>query len=209
MINGFICQKLGMTNTFNPEGKRLSLTRFKCLPLTVTQVKTLETADKYSALQVAYGSKKRQTKATLGLLAKLKLDQVSPLGFMEFKSTDPEAAFTPSQVITFDQVFAEGEVVDVQGVSKGRGFAGVIKRWGFRRQPVSGGQSDRVRAPGSIGAQTPGKVLKGKKMPGHMGNVNKTVENLVIHRLVAESQVLELVGSVPGPNHSWVIIKKI
>ncbi|MFA6602165.1 MAG: 50S ribosomal protein L3 [Candidatus Shapirobacteria bacterium] len=207
MINGFICQKIGMTNTYDASGKRLAITRFNCAPLPITQVKTQET-DKYQALQIAYGTKKRQTKATLGRLAKIKLEKVLPLGFMEFKPTDPEATFTTTQLISIDQVFTAGDKVDVQGVSKGRGFAGVIKRWGFRRQPVSGGQSDRVRAPGSIGAQTPGKVLKGKKMPGHMGNKNVTIENLVIHKLDPQANLMEIVGSVPGPIHSWVILQK-
>lgn len=206
MINGFIGKKIGMTNTFDTKGNRLSITRLQCSPLTVTQVKT-EATDKYSALQFAFGVKKRQNKATAGRLAKIKLDKVVPLGFMEFKPTS-ETEIAPASSISIDQVFTAGEKINVQAVSKGRGFAGVIKRWNFRRQPVSGGQSDRVRAPGSIGAQTPGKVLKGKKMPGHMGNATTTVKNLVIHKIDPDTATLELIGSVPGHINSWVILKK-
>ena len=166
-----------MTNVYTADGKRIAVTTCIVKPLTVTQLKNVD-KDGYAAVQVAFGTRKRLDQATSKKISKLKLD-ITPAKFQEFSlATDvlPEVGST----IAVDSVFAVGDTVKVLGVSKGHGFAGVIKRYGFRRQPVSGGQSDRVRAPGAIGAQTPGKVIKGKKMPGHYGNVNKLVSNLKI-----------------------------
>lgn len=205
MITGFIAKKGQMTNLYLPDGKRIAVTKCIVKPLTVSQVKSVE-KDGYQAIQIAYGTKKHLDKAVDTKVKKLKLD-FNPQHFSEFKLTSetiPEAG----SLITADSVFAVGDSVDVTGTSKGRGFAGVIKRYGFQRQPVSGGQSDRVRAPGAIGAQTPGKVIKGKKMPGHYGNVTMTVTGLKIIALNTETNEILISGSIPGSFNSWVTIKK-
>jgi len=205
MITGFIAKKGPMTNVYTADGKRIAVTTCIVKPLTVTQLKNVE-KDGYTAVQVAYGTRKRLDQATSKKISKLKLD-ISPARFQEFSlatETLPEVGST----IAVDTVFAVGDTVKVLGVSKGHGFAGVIKRYGFRRQPVSGGQSDRVRAPGAIGAQTPGKVIKGKKMPGHYGNVNKLVSNLKIVSINTDKNELYVSGSFPGSINSWVTIYK-
>ena len=112
------------------------------------------------------------------------------------------------QKISVDQVFSPGSVLKATGVSKGRGFSGVIKRWGFHSQPATHGQSDRERAPGSIGAQTPGRVIKGKKMPGHYGNAKKTVKNLKVFSVDAKKEEILIKGALPGPRRSWLVLLK-
>lgn len=194
-----------MTSIYTPEGKRIAVTKCRIAPLTVTQVKTTD-KDGYNAIQIAYGTRKRLDKSTGGKLSKLKLD-ITPQHFQEFQLTDDVAPVVGAQ-ITADAVFTVGQMIDVVGVSKGRGFAGVIKRYGFQRQPVSGGQSDRVRAPGAIGAQTPGKVIKGKKMPGHYGNVKKNVSNLKIISIDTAKNEILISGPIPGHVNSWVSIYK-
>ena len=205
MISGFIVKKITMESLYDDNGRRLAVTRLEANPLIVTQVKTPE-VDGYQAVQLAYGKVKRLDQPTAKKLAKIKIDSL-PKGFVEFKLVDPASKIEIGQSISIDQVLKEGDTVDLQGISKGRGFAGVIKRHGFHRQPVSGGQSDRVRAPGSIGAQTPGKVLKGKKMPGHMGNQKNTVSGKII-KLIPKACQLLVSGPVSGSPNSWVIVKK-
>lgn len=207
MISGYIVKKREMTSIFDKDGKRISVTKCQALPLTVTQVKTVD-KDSYSALQFAYGSKKTLDSAVSKKLAKLKID-LKPLKFIEFAPTSQDAELPkPGETVSFDAVFSENDSVSATGTSKGRGFAGVIKRHGFRRQPVTRGQSDRTRAPGSIGAQTPGKVLKGKKMPGHYGNKTITVSNLKIYSYNPETNEVMIRGSIPGHINSWVILNK-
>lgn len=203
MINGFIAKKIGTTSVFTPEGKRIAVTRLQTDDLVVTQVKT-EAKDKYTAVQVAYGAKKTLDKAVKAKLAKLKLE-ISPAAFKEFRLTT-DVVPAVGDKIDAAKVLTVGSEVSVTGTSKGRGFAGVIKRYGFQRQPVSGGQSDRVRAPGAIGAQTPGKVVKGKKMPGHYGNKSRTVSGVKIYSVNPETREVLVTGSVPGSKKSWVII---
>lgn len=199
MISGFIAQKRQMTSLFTPDGKRIAVTRCLAKPLVVTNIGD-------SSIQLAYGQKRRLNQSVKGKLAKIKL-AISPKGFKEFKKISDQPLNLGDQ-LTIDKVFKEGDIVNVTGTSKGHGFAGVIKRWGFHRQPVTGGQSDRVRAPGAIGAQTPGKVIKGKKMPGHYGNVTKTVTYLKIISLEPETNEILVSGSIPGHFNSWVTITK-
>lgn len=194
-----------MTSIYTEDGKRIAVTKCVAQPLKVTQVKNQE-KDGYQAIQVAFGSKKNLDKATSAKLSKVKLD-IKPQHFKEFKSTTEEAIEVGND-ITIDSVFAVGDSVDVTGTSKGRGFAGVIKRHGFQRQPVTGGQSDRTRAPGAIGAQTPGKVVRGKKMPGHMGNVTKTITGLKVVAINKDTNEILISGSVPGHFNSWITILK-
>jgi len=205
MISGFIAKKGLMTSIFTEDGKRIAVTKLIAAPLKVTQIKTTD-KDGYSAVQIAYGSKKRVAKAVSSKISKLKLD-ITPKGFKEFNLM-PDQVAELGKEISVDSVFSVGDTVKVTGITKGHGFAGVIKRHGFHRQPVSGGQSDRVRAPGSIGAQTPGKVLKGKKMPGHFGNVQKSILNLKIVSINVDNSEITLSGSAPGSYNSWVVISK-
>lgn len=206
MITGFIAKKLDMQNVYLADGKRIAVTRLIASPLKITSVRTTDKHG-YSAVQIAFGNKKNQPAGVSALLKKLKLD-ISPRKFKEFRLTTEQVPEVGAD-ITFESVFNNGEKIKATAVSKGRGFAGVIKRYGFQRQPVTGGQSDRTRAPGAIGAQTPGKVLKGKKMPGHYGNSTTSVSNLKIHSYNPETHELLLTGSIPGPRNSWVTISKI
>lgn len=206
MISGFIAKKGQMTNIFTPEGKRIAATKCLVAPLVVTQIKTAS-KDGYQAVQIAYGTRKYLDQATAKKISKLKLD-LKPQHFHEFDLTTDTVPEIGAQ-IKIDSVLTAGDTVSVVGVSKGHGFAGVIKRWGFQRQPVTGGQSDRVRAPGAIGAQTPGKVIKGKKMPGHYGNKTKNISNLKVISVNPQTNEILISGSVPGHFHSWITINKI
>jgi large subunit ribosomal protein L3 len=205
MISGFIAKKGPMSNVFTADGKRITVTKCLVSSLVVTQLKTID-KDGYQAVQVAYGTRKNLDQATAKKISKLKLD-IKPRHFAEFDLTGDSLPEIGAQ-IKVDSVLAVGDNVGVVGVSKGHGFAGVIKRYGFQRQPVTGGQSDRVRAPGAIGAQTPGKVIKGKKMPGHYGNKTKNVKNLKVIAVNPELGEVLISGSIPGAFHSWVTIQK-
>lgn len=205
MISGFIAKKGQMTNIFTPDGNRISVTKCLVKPLVVTQIKTVD-KDGYQAIQIAYGSKKYLDQSTSKKIGKLKLD-LKPQHFTEFRLVSDSTPEIGSQ-IKVEDVFSAGDTVDVVGISKGRGFAGVIKRYGFQRQPVTGGQSDRVRAPGAIGAQTPGKVIKGKKMPGHYGHATKNITGLKIYSINSETNEILITGSIPGHLNSWITIKK-
>jgi len=205
MISGFVAQKGSMTNIYLDSGKRIAVTNCRIGPVFVTQVKESAGKDGYDSVQIAYGQKKRLDRAVSEKINKLKLE-IAPKFFKEFAPTGQPISV--GQQIEIDSVLQEGDKVVVTGISKGRGFAGVIKRHGFHRQPVSGGQSDRVRAPGSIGAQTPGKVVKGKKMPGHYGNVSKTIRGLKIVSINKDKGLISLSGPVPGSVGAWLLIKK-
>lgn len=205
MISGFIVKKGQMTSTFLEDGRRIAVTKCNALPLKVTQIKTSE-KDGYKAVQVAFGSKKNIDKPTSTKLSKLNLE-IKPKNFKEFDIVS-DASLEVGNDISIDSVFAAGDIVSVTGTSKGHGFAGVIKRHGFHRQPVTGGQSDRTRAPGSIGAQTPSKVVRGKKMPGHYGNKTKTVTNLKVVSVNKDKNEIIISGPIPGHFNSWVTISK-
>ena len=205
MISGFLVKKGQMTSIYTEAGKRIAVTKCIAKPLTVTQIKNQE-KDNYRAVQVAYGQRKKLDNSTSVKLNKLKIE-ISPKGFQEFDLISDQTPEIGSN-ISVDTVFTVGEEVDITGISKGRGFAGVIKRHGFKKQPIRG-SSDRVRHPGSIGAQTPSKVVRGKKMPGHMGNINKTVENLKIISINPENNEILISGSFPGHFNSWITITKV
>lgn len=205
MISGFIIKKGQMTSMFLENGKRIAVTKCQASPLKVTQIKNIA-KDGYEAVQVAYGSRKNIDKPTSSKLTKIKLD-IKPKNFKEFKLSSDQLPEVASE-ITIDSVFAVGDIVSATGTSKGHGFAGVIKRHGFHRQPVTGGQSDRTRAPGSIGAQTPSKVVRGKKMPGHYGNVTKTVTNLKVVAINKDKNEIIIGGPMPGHFNSWITLSK-
>jgi large subunit ribosomal protein L3 len=185
MISGFIAQKKSMTSLYSEDGQRVGVTVLEAKPLTVSCLRT-QTKDGYDAVQTKTDKDKLH----------------------EFKAVTETIPELKSQ-ITVDSVFTVGDSVSATAKSKGRGFAGVLKRWNFARQPVTGGQSDRVRHPGSIGAQTPGKVVRGKKMPGHYGNKNATILNLKVFKIDTEKNLLYIAGPVPGHINSWVIISKL
>jgi len=205
MISGFILKKIGSTRLFDSKGQIRAGTLCYTPTLTLTQVKNQE-IDNYNSLQFAYGQKKNLDKPTTSKLKKNKL-KIKPQGFVEFtpnKDTDLKVG----QFLNFDQVFSVSDKVNATGTSKGRGFAGAIKRHGFHRQPVTMGASDRTRSTGAIGAQTPGKVVKGKKMPGHFGNTTITVKNLEVLSIDNDKKQVIISGSIPGPINSWFVIKR-
>jgi large subunit ribosomal protein L3 len=203
MIHGLLGRKLGMTQIFDDTGVVHPVTVVEAGPCVVTQVKTPE-KDGYTAVQLGFGLDKRLNKPEQG--------HRRPSGFMsrtlrEVRADDP-TEFEVGQVLKAD-VFADGEVVDVTGTSKGRGFQGGVKRHGFRGGPKTHGQSDRHRAPGSIGSSaTPGRVFKGLRMAGHMGHERVTVQNLKVLRVDPERNLLLIEGSVPGPNKGLLLIRR-
>jgi len=203
MIQGLIGKKLGMSQIFDETGLAYPVTVLEVGPCVVTQVKTQE-QDGYGAIQLGFGLDKRLNRPERG--------HRKESGFMsrtlrEVKADDP-ADFAVGQVINAD-VFTEGDLVDVIGTSKGRGFQGVVKRHGFRGGPKTHGQSDRLRAPGSIGSSaTPGRVFKGMRMAGRMGGDRVTVQNLKVLRVDPARNLLLVEGSVPGANESLVIVRR-
>jgi len=203
-MKGLIGKKVGMTQLFDDAGRAVPVTVIVAGPCYVTQVRTVD-QDGYSAVQLGFEETKTQ-RLSGGELGHLKKNELPPLRILrEFRTTEE---LEEGQTLTVD-VFEEGERVDIVGKSKGRGFAGVVKRYGFSGGPKTHGQSDRHRAPGSIGAgSTPGRVFKGKKMPGRMGNATVTSQNLLISRIDPENNIIAVRGSVPGPKNGLVIIKE-
>ncbi len=196
MIKQFFGTKLSMTATYDGE-RRLPVTRIKVFDLVVAQIKT-EAKDGYNAIQVAFGQPRRRfSKPLQGHLRHLK--QTKPLRYLrEIKVEDP-SQFELGQLISLAEILKTGQIVKVQGVTKGKGFTGVIKRWGFARQPKTHGQSDRTRAPGSIGQTTGvGRVFKGKKMAGRHGGLTHTVKNAKLVHFDTDNKEIWLTGSVPG-----------
>lgn len=201
---GLIGRKVGMTRIFTEEGVSIPVTVVEVQSNRVTQVKTLEN-DGYQAIQVTIGSKKasRVNKPEAGHFAKAGVE--AGRGLWEFRFEEGE--FTVGQSINVD-IFTDVKKVDVTGTSKGKGYAGVTKRWNFRTQDATHGNSLAHRGHGSIGQnQTPGKVFKGRKMAGHLGNERVTVQNLDIVRVDAERNLLLIKGAVPGAINSDVIVK--
>lgn len=203
MAIGIVGKKAGMTRIFTEEGKSVAVTVLEASPNRVTQVKTAET-DGYSALQITYGEKKasRLTKAEAGHFAKANVQ--AGRGVHEFRT---EEALVVGDELNVTQ-FEVGQKIDVTSTSKGKGFQGGVKRWGFAMQDATHGNSISHRAPGSIGqCQTPGRVWKGKKMAGHMGAEQTTTQSLEIVRVDAENNLLLVKGAVPGATGADVIVK--
>lgn len=202
MIRGFLGKKIGMSQVFREDGRVVPVTVIEAGPCSVTQIKTEET-DGYAAVQLGFGQVKRLNKPRSGHLKNSGLNR-----YLREVRADDVTEFEVGQRIGVD-IFEPGELVDVIGRSKGRGFAGVVKRHGFHGGPRTHGQSDRHRAPGSIGGgTTPGKVYKGMKMAGHMGNVRVTVKNLEVVQVDTERNLILLKGGVPGPPNGLLIIRK-
>jgi len=202
MLQGFLGKKIGMTQIFREDGRVVPVTVIQAGPCVVTQVKTKET-DGYEAVQLGFGDVKRRNKPESGHLKDSRLSR-----YLREVATDDTSEFEIGQAIGVD-IFEAGEKVDVIGTSKGRGFAGVMKRWNFGGGPRTHGQSDRARAPGSIGGgTTPGKVYKGLKMGGHMGNRRITVKGLEIIEIDTERNLLLVKGGIPGATNSLVQIRR-
>ncbi|RAJ87455.1 large subunit ribosomal protein L3 [Chitinophaga dinghuensis] len=205
-MKGIIGKKIGMTSIFEENGKQTACTIIEAGPNVVTQVKNLE-ADGYNAIQVSFGEKKEKhtTKAELNHFAKA---STSPKRFVkEFRNPDVQKALGES--ITCD-IFTEGELVDVVGTSKGKGFQGVVKRHGFSGVgEATHGQHDRSRAPGSVGGSSyPSRVFKGMRMAGQTGNERVKVKGLKVLKIFPEKNYILVSGSVPGHNGSIVLIQK-
>ena len=202
MLQGFLGKKIGMTQIFRDDGRVVPVTVVEAGPCIVTQVKTKET-DGYEAVQLGFGDVKRRNKPLSGHLKNSRLSR-----YLREVAADDTGEFDVGQTISVD-IFQAGEKVDIIGRSKGRGFAGVMKRWGFKGGPRTHGQSDRARAPGSIGGgTTPGRVYKGLKMGGHMGNRRITVKGLEIIEVDTERNLLLIKGGIPGAPNSLVQIRR-
>jgi large subunit ribosomal protein L3 len=203
MIQGMVGRKLGMTQVFDDNGVALPVTVIECGPNVVTQIRTDE-KDGYEAVQLGFGISKRLNRPEQG--------HRKASGYMsnvlrEVKATTLDGVEVGQQIKA--DLFATGELVDVTANSKGRGFQGGMKRHGFSGGPKTHGQSDRWRAPGSIGSSaTPGRVYKGIKMAGHMGNSRVTVQNLEVVRVDTDRNLVLIKGSVPGPNKGLVTVRK-
>ncbi|HHL31708.1 MAG TPA: 50S ribosomal protein L3 [Oceanospirillales bacterium] len=203
MTIGIIGQKVGMTRVFSEEGNSTPVTVVSVENNTISQIKTAET-DGYNAIQVSTGAVKssKVNKPQAGHFAKAGVDAAKVM--MEFRTND---SFEVGAKLDIN-MFSAGQKVDVTGRSKGKGFQGVIKRYNFQMQDATHGNSVSHRAPGSIGqCQTPGRVFKGKKMSGHMGDRNVTTQNLEVVRVDAEKGLILIKGAVPGAKNSRVIIK--
>jgi large subunit ribosomal protein L3 len=206
-MKGILAKKIGMTNFFDKEGDSVAVTVVEAGPCYVTQIKTTE-KDGYNSVQIGFLPKKKKqvTKPLLNHFTKINIE---PLRILREFKYDNFKELNPGDVIRAD-IFAVGENVNVTGISKGRGFAGVVKRHKFRGGPKTHGQSDRHRAPGSIGqSSSPSRVYKGVRMAGRMGNSRFTVKNLKIFNVDAEKNLLFIKGGVPGPNNGILeIVKK-
>ena len=205
MKKAIVATKIGMTQIYDENGIMTPVTVLKAGPVYVTQVKTQET-DGYDAVQVAYGDTREKllSKPVKGHLAKAGVDNKKFL--TEFKFDDV-SEFTPGQEIKAD-IFEAGDMVDVSAKAKGKGFQGAIKRHGQSRGPMGHGSKFHRHAGSNGSASDPSKVFKGKKMPGQMGAVNVTIQNLQIVRVDADENLLLIKGAVPGPKKSTVIVKE-
>jgi large subunit ribosomal protein L3 len=202
MSIGLIGRKVGMTQVFQPDGTMVAVSVVQVTPNTVTRLRTPE-RDGYTAVQLGAGERRRLTKPLLGQLKDL--PRVKTIREFRIDSAD---GYTVVQQIALADLFAEGDLVDVTGVSKGQGFAGTIKRHNFSRGPKTHG-SDNYRRPGSIGpGTTPGRVYKGLKMGGHMGHERVTIKKLRVVRVDSTRNLILVMGSVPGAPGALTFVRK-
>jgi large subunit ribosomal protein L3 len=208
MSIGLVGRKCGMSRVFTEDGRSIPVTLIEATPNRVTQIKTVEN-DGYNAVQVTAGNKRASlvNKAAAGHYAKAKVE--AGRGLWEFRVDAAEiGGFNVGGEVKADEVFKVGQKVDVQGVSKGKGFQGTIKRWNFTMGDATHGNSLSHRAPGSIGQrQTPGRVFPGKKMSGHMGNVTRSAMSLEVVQIDTERHLIAVKGAVPGSTGGDVIIR--
>ena len=204
---GLIATKEGMTRLFQEDGKSLPVSVLKIDTNFISQIKTKQ-SDGYDSIQLSTKEQKEknQTKSKIGHFSKNNLSLKKHIKEFRLDESELDGLELGKE---FDvNIFEEGQLVDVSGISKGKGFAGTVKRWNFATQDATHGNSLAHRKPGSIGqCQTPGRVWKGKKMAGHMGNVKKTVQNLRVVKIDEENSLLLVQGAIPGFNGSSVIIK--
>ena len=202
MTQGIIGKKLGMSQMFRDNGTLAAVTAIEAGPCTVTRIKTTE-KDGYNAVQLGFGEAKQRNSSQRGQLNK-------PGHFKhlrEFRLDDIKDIEEGQKIDV--SLFKSGDLIDITGISKGKGFAGVVKRHGFAGGPKTHGQSDRHRAPGSIGASaTPGRVYKGQRMAGQMGSQRATVHNLEVFQADPERNILLVKGAVPGARNGLLLIKK-
>ena len=205
-MKGLIGKKVGMTQIFDESGAVQPVTLIEAGPCYVTQIRK-EARDGYSAIQLGFGEVKPR-RLTGGQLGHLKRSKLPPLRYLrEFRVREAGSLKNGDKITV--EAFAIGDRVDVVGTSKGRGFQGGVKRYGFRGGPKTHGQSDRQRAPGSHGAtSTPGRVFKGSRGPGHMGNERVSSQNLRVEFVDLERNLLGVKGSVPGPRGGLVVVKE-
>jgi large subunit ribosomal protein L3 len=208
---GLLGRKIGMTSVYNAEGANLAVTVIEAGPCVVTQVKTQET-DGYSAIQIAFGEKKEKS-TTKPMLGHFKKANTTPKrAIVEFRDFDESFAGMAElgKEVKITDIFTEGDWVDAVGTSKGKGFQGVVKRYGFAG--VGGqthGQHNRLRAPGSMGnASFASRVIKGKRLPGRMGGDRVKTTNLKIVKIMPEQNLILISGSVPGAKNSTIILQK-
>jgi large subunit ribosomal protein L3 len=205
MVNALIGKKLGMSQLFSSSGEVTAVTVVQAGPCTIADIKTME-RDGYSALQLGFGDKKPR-RATKPLLGHCKKCGKGPFAVLSEVKVSEVKDFQLGQELRAD-IFQVGELVQVMGTSKGKGFAGTIKRWNFTRGPMSHGGMNK-RPPGSIGSSAwPSRVVKGKKLPGHMGNRRVTVKNLRVVDVRPEQNLIFLRGAVPGGRNGILMIRK-
>ncbi len=201
MIQGIIGKKLGMTQVFRDDGKAEAVTAIEAGPCTVTQIKTMA-KEGYDAAQLGFGEVKRLNSSQRGHLKEL-----GQLKYLREIRVDDAKTIEVGKKIDIS-LFKAGDLVDITGVSKGKGFAGVVKRHHFAGGPKTRGQSDRHRAPGSLGPDIPNRVMKGTRMAGHMGNSQITVRHLEVFQTDPTRNLLLVRGAVPGARNGLLIIKK-
>ncbi len=205
MQKALIGKKIGMTQIFDEKGKVVPVTVVEAGPCVVSQLKTVET-DGYNAVQMGFGDIKPKH-VTKPLQGHFKKADVAPKRILKEFRFDDCSAFELGQIIKAD-VFETGDKVDVTGKSKGKGYAGVIKRWNFSRLKESHGTGPNARHGGSMGAcSSPSRVWKGKKMAGHLGAEQVTVQNLTVVKVDVENNLIAVKGAVPGPNKGIVVLK--
>lgn len=211
MIDTLLGIKKEMTSVYDSRGRRVGATVVQIFPNFVTQIKTADGKDGYSAVQLGYGIKKSVKKPQLGHGKKAGIEQ--PIRwFREVKINNQQSSeqLKPGTEVKLDQVFSMGDAVKITGTSKGKGFQGGVRRHGFHGGPKTHGQSDRLRAPGAIGSgTTPGRVYKGKKMAGHMGDSQVSIKNLEVVGLDKENNLLIVKGGIPGPAGSLVMMTRL
>ena len=205
MVNALIGKKLGMSQLFSPDGEVTPVTVIQAGPCTVTQIKSVD-RDGYNAVQLGFGERKPQ-RTKKPLLGHFKKSGKGPFAVVREVRVDDVGEFELGQEVSAE-IFQVGELVHVVGRSKGKGFAGTIKRWNFSRGPMSHGGMNK-RGPGSIGCSaTPARVVKGRKMPGQMGNRMATVKGLMVVDVRPEENIILIRGAVPGGRNGVVFIKK-
>lgn len=205
MKKGIIGKKLGMTQLFDANGNVIPVTVIEAGPCVVSQIKTVEN-DGYAAIQIGYGDLKaaKVNKPMKGHFGK---GDVAPKKVLRELRLEDMSSYNVGDIIKAD-AFAEGDRIDVVGTSKGKGYAGVIKRWNFSRLKMSHGTGPVARHGGSLGASsTPSRVMKGKKMAGHLGAERVTVQNLDVVKVDAENNIIAVKGAIPGPKGGIVVIK--